>query len=129
MSNIIQEKNGNNSIKLRVSLWSNEREITLNFPHDWIVVECNMAGHDLPPLSSLKIQDAFENPNLLDECVRQDIVTRTEDGKYAFTPENWKVLERKHPYASQILLNEVIILTTDLEKTREKYFSTYKLSS
>jgi len=50
------------SISVRVSLWKNEREINLTFPPEWDVVECKMAGHDLPPLTPAEITRAFENP-------------------------------------------------------------------
>lgn len=43
-------------------MWNNEREITLDFPHEWELVECRMAGHDFPPLSDAQIKEAFENP-------------------------------------------------------------------
>lgn len=58
----IEQNKSKNSISVRVSLWKNEREITLDFPSGWDVLECKMAGHDLPPLSSSTIQNAFENP-------------------------------------------------------------------
>ncbi|MFB3886902.1 MAG: nickel-dependent lactate racemase [Thermodesulfobacteriota bacterium] len=50
------------SIRLRVSLWNDEREIRLNLPEEWDVVECRMAGHNFPPLSDSQIREAFENP-------------------------------------------------------------------
>jgi lactate racemase len=61
MMNTIEGKR-DNSVQIRVSLWKNEREITLSFPDDWHVRECKMAGHNLPPLSDSQIQDAFEKP-------------------------------------------------------------------
>ncbi|MEW6674010.1 MAG: lactate racemase domain-containing protein [Thermodesulfobacteriota bacterium] len=50
------------SVTVRVSLWKNERDIALSFPPEWEVVECKMAGHDLPPLTSAQIRKAFQNP-------------------------------------------------------------------
>jgi len=51
------------SVKFRVSLWNNEREITLDFPQEWEIIECRMAGHEFPPLSDSQIQKAFEKPH------------------------------------------------------------------
>jgi len=50
------------SLFFRVSLWNNEREIELDFPHDWDVTECHMSGYKFPALAEADIQDAFENP-------------------------------------------------------------------
>ena len=49
-------------IRLNVDAWHNEREITLDFPQEWDLVECRMAGHGFPGLSDAQIQEAFENP-------------------------------------------------------------------
>ncbi len=58
---MIDNKEGQ-SLQFRVSLWNNEREITLGFPPEWKLTECRMAGHDLPPLSDSQIREAFEKP-------------------------------------------------------------------
>lgn len=50
------------SFTLRVSLWNHERDIQVDFPSEWDVTECRMAGHDFTPLSDAQIQEAFENP-------------------------------------------------------------------
>lgn len=50
------------SIQFRVSLWNNERDIQLDFPQEWDIVECRMTGHDSPPLSDSQIQESFEEP-------------------------------------------------------------------
>jgi nickel-dependent lactate racemase len=50
------------SVRLRVSLWNDEREIQLSLPEEWDVIECRMAGDDFPPLSNSEIRAAFENP-------------------------------------------------------------------
>lgn len=51
-----------NTFEFRVSLWKNERELKLDFPSNWDIVECKMAGHNSPPLSTAEINTAFENP-------------------------------------------------------------------
>jgi nickel-dependent lactate racemase len=51
-----------NTVEFRVSLWKNEREIILDFPSNWDIVECKMAGHNLAPLSLREIQESFKNP-------------------------------------------------------------------
>jgi nickel-dependent lactate racemase len=58
---MIDNKEGQ-SLQFRVSLWNNEREITLGFPPEWKLTECRMAGHDFPPLSDSQIREAFEKP-------------------------------------------------------------------
>lgn len=50
------------SVRLRVSLWNDEREIELNLPKEWDVIECRMAGHNFTPLTDLQIHEAFKNP-------------------------------------------------------------------
>ena len=60
-NNMIDNKEGQ-SLQFRVSLWNNEREITLGFPPEWKLTECRMAGHDFPPLSDSQIREAFEKP-------------------------------------------------------------------
>jgi nickel-dependent lactate racemase len=62
VTNIPIDKANENLVQLRVSLWHNEREIQLDFPPEWDLVECRMAGHDISPLSDLEIQEVFENP-------------------------------------------------------------------
>ena len=63
MKKLIKQNTKNQtSVSVRVSLWKDEREINLVFPPEWDVVECKMAGHDLPPLTPAEIQTAFENP-------------------------------------------------------------------
>jgi len=57
----IENTNGQ-SVRFRVSLWNNEREISLDFPQEWKLIECQMAGHDFPPLSDSQIQEAIEEP-------------------------------------------------------------------
>jgi len=62
MPNIAVDKANGNSVQFRISLYHDEREIRLNFPEQWDLVECRMAGHDSAPLSADEIQWAFENP-------------------------------------------------------------------
>lgn len=58
----MSERKGTHSHPFRVSLWSNEREIRLDFPEEWDLVECRMAGHNVPPLKDAQIHEAFKNP-------------------------------------------------------------------
>ena len=62
MKNPEVEEAGGQSVLFRVSLWNKEREIRLDFPLDWELIECRMSGHDFPPLSDSQIQDAFKKP-------------------------------------------------------------------
>jgi nickel-dependent lactate racemase len=62
MPSITTEKAERQFIQFRVSLWNNEHEIKLNFPQEWKLIECRMAGHDFPSLSDLQIHEAFEKP-------------------------------------------------------------------
>jgi len=62
MSNLAVEKTKGQSVEFRVSLWNNEREITLNFPQEWDLIECQMAGYNFVPLSNSQFQEAIENP-------------------------------------------------------------------
>lgn len=62
MPKVETEKTKGNSIELRISMWENEREIRLNFPREWNIIEYRMSGHDFIPLSDLQIQEAFEKP-------------------------------------------------------------------
>ena len=62
MLNITTEKIDRQSMQFRVSLWNNEHEIRLDFPREWELIECQMAGHDFPSLSDLQIHEAFRKP-------------------------------------------------------------------
>ncbi len=49
-------------MNFRVSRYHNERDLRLDFPEEWDLVECRMAGHDFPPLSDAGLRKAFANP-------------------------------------------------------------------
>jgi nickel-dependent lactate racemase len=62
MSNTTVAKTTAQPVEFRVSLWNNEREIKLDFPQEWDIIECRMAGHNFVPLSNSQFQEAIENP-------------------------------------------------------------------
>jgi len=62
IGNSTADKPDRQCLPFRVSLWNDEREITLEFPQEWDLIECRMAGHDFRPFSDSQIQEAFKNP-------------------------------------------------------------------
>jgi len=49
-------------LALRVGGFFDERDITLSLPDNWEIIECRMAGHDLPALSREDLRRALHNP-------------------------------------------------------------------
>jgi len=49
-------------LALRVGGFFDEREITISLPGDWKVMECRMAGHDIPALSMDDLRRALRQP-------------------------------------------------------------------
>lgn len=53
---------GTGKIKIPIKAWYGEEELTLNFPDQWDVTECRMAGHDTPALSDDQLKEQLANP-------------------------------------------------------------------
>ena len=49
-------------IRIPIKAWYGDETMDLNFPPQWQVHECRMAGHDTPPLSDQELYDALQSP-------------------------------------------------------------------
>ena len=49
-------------VRIPVKAWYGDEEMELDFPENWEVHECRMAGHDTPQMSDEELVEALQNP-------------------------------------------------------------------